>query len=81
MNCISYPIDYWFIGRTNRMDGDRYYGDIKGIEYYKGDSGANLFSFLILSLGLSQTIRYVWDVPLLENLKLSFNTVEYSVTF
>lgn len=59
INPILYSLDYWFIGHANKEAGDRFHGDIAGIERYSSDSTADVFAFAMAGLALYQGSRYL----------------------
>jgi hypothetical protein len=59
LNPIFYALDYWFIRKTNSKNGDRYQGDIQGIEYYSSESAANLFAASMVAIAGIQGYRFL----------------------
>jgi hypothetical protein len=59
LNPIFYAVDYWFIEKTNQINGDSYMGDLAGIEHYTNETVANLFAVGIVAVAVSQGYRFV----------------------
>ena len=59
LNPILYTIDYWFIHRTNKKEGDKYQGDLQGIERYSNKTTANGFAVGIVAVACSQGYRFM----------------------
>lgn len=59
INPISYALDYWFIRRSNRTYGNRYQGDLQGIEHYSDKTTANLFAITISGIAAYQGYRFL----------------------
>lgn len=58
VNPIIYALDYWFIGRTNRIEGDGYRGDLSGIEHYAGADRADFFAFFVAGIAILQGCEF-----------------------
>ena len=59
INPIIYVIDYWFIHRTNGLNGGSYQGDLQGVEKYSSKAAANVFSATLLAVAVFQGYRFV----------------------
>ena len=59
LNPILYTIDYWFIHRTNKKNGDEYQGDLQGIERYSNKTNANAFAVGMVAIACSQGYRFM----------------------
>ena len=59
LNPIMYALDYWFIHRTNRQNGNTYQGDIQGIEYYTDEPTANGFALSMVAIAAFQGYRFL----------------------
>jgi len=59
MNPISYALDYWFIHRSNKKNGNTYQGDIQGIEYYTNEPTAHGFALSMASIAVLQGYRFL----------------------
>lgn len=62
-NPISYAIDYWFIHRTNKKNGNTYRGDIQGIEHYADKPTADAFALSMAGIAAFQGYRYLKTQP------------------
>jgi hypothetical protein len=59
LNPLFYALDYWFIHHTNSTNGDRYQGDIQGIEHYSGEKTANIFAASMVAIAGIQGYRFL----------------------
>lgn len=59
INPIFYALDYWFIHKTNSQSGDRYQGDIQGIEHYSDERTANIFAASMVAIAGIQGYRFL----------------------
>jgi hypothetical protein len=59
VNPLVYAIDYWFIHKTNKLDGNTYMGDLKGIEFYSNKTTADIFTATMVALVSFEAYRFV----------------------
>jgi hypothetical protein len=59
VNPINYAIDYWLIHKTNKIEGNKYDGDISGIEFYSDKKSADIFAGTMLAITTFQAYRYI----------------------
>ncbi len=77
VNPIIYTLDYWLIRRTNDEDGERYRGDIEGIEYHSSERNANIFAIGMLAIAANHGYRFMqtqdWAPDWLRRDDIQFN--------
>jgi hypothetical protein len=59
INPIMYSLDYWFIRRSNQRHGNRFQGDIEGVEYYSNKRTANGFALSMVGTAVFQGYRFL----------------------
>jgi hypothetical protein len=59
INPIMYSLDYWYIRRSNQRNGNRFQGDIEGIEYYSNKQTANGFAISMVGVATFQGYRFL----------------------
>lgn len=59
INPIMYSLDYWYIRRSNQRDGNRFQGDIEGIEYYSDERTADGFAISLVGIAVFQGYRFL----------------------
>jgi hypothetical protein len=59
LNPIFYSLDYWFIHKSNKKNGNSYQGDLQGIEHYSNETVANAFAFSFSAVALWQGYRFL----------------------
>jgi hypothetical protein len=59
LNSILYPLDYWFIHKSNKKNGNFYQGDLQGIEHYSNETTANGFALSFFAIALWQGYRFL----------------------
>ena len=59
INPIMYSLDYWYIRRSNQRNGNRFQGDIEGIEYYSDKQTANTFALTLVGISAFQGYRFI----------------------
>ena len=59
LNPLLYSLDYWFIHSTNKINGNRYQGDLAGIEHYTSKATADGFAISISAIALFQGYRFL----------------------
>jgi len=77
LNPILYAMDYWFLHKTNRNDGDTYQGDMAGIERYTSERTADGFALSMIGVAAFQGYRFLktqpWAPDWLKNKSHSLN--------
>ena len=63
LNPILYAMDYWFFHKTNSNDGDRYQGDLAGIERYTSEPTAHGFALCMVGIAAFQGYRFLKTQP------------------
>lgn len=58
VNPLAYAIDYWFINKTNTIDGNTYTGDLKGIEFYSNKTTADIFTGTMVAIVAFEAYRF-----------------------
>lgn len=58
-NPIMYSLDYWVFHSTNKINGNKYEGDISGIEYYSNKATADGFALSISAIAAFQGYRFI----------------------
>ena len=56
---VLYALDYWFWGIANKKEGNKYQGDIQGIERYSNESVANEFALSMAAIAVFQGYRFL----------------------
>ena len=59
INPIVYSVDYWFLKRTNKEEGNHYQGDLKGLEHYSNQTTANGYAAIMTGLAIYQGYRFL----------------------
>lgn len=59
LNPLAYAADYWFIGRTNSINGKTFKGDLSGVEFHSGKRTADIFAATMVTLATFEAYRYV----------------------
>ncbi len=59
LNPILYSLDYWFIHKSNKENGNSYQGDLQGIEHYSNETMANAFALSLSAVALWQGYRFL----------------------
>lgn len=88
VNPIIYALDYWLIRNTNGdgEHGERYRGDIEGIEYHSSERNANIFAVGMLAIAANQGYRMLqtqdWALDWLrrDDIQFNFSAINRSIT-
>ena len=59
LNPLLYSLDYWVIHSSNKINGNRYQGDLAGIEHYTSKATADGFAISISAIALFQGYRFL----------------------
>jgi hypothetical protein len=59
VNPIVYSVDYWFLKRSNKKDGNHYQGDLMGVEHYSNEATANGYAALMTGVAICQGYRFL----------------------
>jgi len=59
INPILYSLDYWIFHISNQKNGNRYQGDITGIEHYSNKTTADVYAISMTAIALYQGYRYL----------------------
>ncbi len=59
VNPILYSLDYWFFHVSNKSNGNKYQGDLNGIEHYSSKTTADVTAVSFSALALYQGYRFL----------------------
>jgi len=59
LNPVLYVLDYWFLGIANKKEGNKYQGDIQGIERCSNESVANGSALSMAAIAVFQGYRFL----------------------
>ncbi len=73
LNPIFYAVDYWFIEKTNKINGNSFQGDLSGVEFHSNKGTADIFAGTLVALAAFQAYRYAktqsWAPEWLKNME------------
>jgi hypothetical protein len=79
LNPILYSLDYWIFHVSNQKNGNKYQGDLTGIEHYSNQAVANGFALSMTAIAAFQGYRFIKTQTWAPDwLKSNFNNVNLS---